>query len=902
MQLLIKKILLLKLLVLSGLLFSQSVNTDSLENVLKKKSGVEKIEILNIISKELTAKDIQKSQDYAEEALSLSLEFKNEKEEASSYYNLAEINSRQREYEKAVEFNDKSYKIRTVINDREGISQCFNLYGIINKSKGNTEEAIKYFQKSIETSQSINEYKTQSQAYNNIGGIYQNLGEYNRAIDFFKKAQILKEKIGDKKGNGISLQNIGNCYLLISDFENSSNYYSKAIKIFEQIDYKSGIAKCLNSFGMINESWEKLDKAIEYYQQSLKIYSEIDDKTGIAEIYNNLGNAYAKDEILDKAQEFYLKALNINLELGNKLMVGKLYKNIGFNLTTMKKFNEAFFYLDNALNIFKELNNPHEIVNCLNSIGQTYYYQKKYDKAIESVNQSLELAIKNNIVSIEMYDYDMLAKIYSAMGDYKKAFEAYTKFHDTDKLVFNAESDKVFKEMQTKYESEKKQKEIELLNKDKEINESKIKQQNLIIYGFLFGFIIVLAFIVLINRQYRQKKRAFSELEVKNKLITHQKLEITDSIHYAERIQRAVLPQTDFINTFFPEHFVLFCPKDIVSGDFYWMNIKDNVAIIAAADCTGHGVPGAFMSMLGVSFLNEIVNDKGITQANLILNELRKSIIKALQQTGKEGEQKDGMDISLIAIKHQDSNSKSQIPSFKFQIPSEEESEKVRDGESEKYSVSCNQLAVNDAKLQSSEMFIEKESINNPVATTNENQGGQVTCDSETNNKQSYIAQWAGANNPIWIVRAVTQSSGLLLDEVSQVKTSRLVGTGSERGSGADFPNFKNLENLEELKGDKMPVAIHVRMDSFTNHELTLNKGDLLYIFTDGFADQFGGQNGKKFKYKPLKELLIQNSQLSLNLQKEILFKTFTDWKSAENNNGTHFEQVDDVLIIGLKI
>lgn len=188
------------------------------------------------------------------------------------------------------------------------------------------------------------------------------------------------------------------------------------------------------------------------------------------------------------------------------------------------------------------------------------------------------------------------------------------------------------------------------------------------------------------------------------------------------------------------------------------------------------------MSMLGVSFLNEIVNDKGITQANLILNELRNSIVKALQQTGKEGEQKDGMDISLIAI---------------------------------------------------------------------------------NKNSENIYAQWSGANNPLYLLR--------------------------------------NGE-ITEYKGNKMPVAIHIRMDSFTNNEIQLQTGDLIYIFTDGFADQFGGPQGKKFKYKPLKELLIENSQHSLSTQKDILDKTFIDWKSHESQDGDNFEQVDDVLVIGLKI
>ncbi|MFC2104964.1 7TM diverse intracellular signaling domain-containing protein, partial [Bacteroidota bacterium] len=246
------------------------------------------------------------------------------------------------------------------------------------------------------------------------------------------------------------------------------------------------------------------------------------------------------------------------------------------------------------------------------------------------------------------------------------------------------------------------------------------------------------------------------EIEAQRDLVMDQKekieevnIELTDSIHYAKYIQNAILPQADFRKQLLPEHFIFFKPKNIVSGDFYWLTKVEERVVVAAADCTGHGVPGAFMSMLGVSFLNDVVNKEYITHPGVILRRLRKEVIHALQQKGEYGEQQDGMDIALCSI------------DFK-----------------------------------------------------------------------NLELQFSGANNPLYIIRN---------KEFESIQTTTILENGAY--------------NLYEIKGDTMPIAIHQRMDKFKMHEIQLLKGDCLYMFSDGFADQFGGKNGKKFKYKPFKEL-----------------------------------------------
>ncbi|OFY88076.1 MAG: hypothetical protein A2236_00340 [Bacteroidetes bacterium RIFOXYA2_FULL_33_7] len=291
------------------------------------------------------------------------------------------------------------------------------------------------------------------------------------------------------------------------------------------------------------------------------------------------------------------------------------------------------------------------------------------------------------------------------------------------------------------------------------------------------------------------------EIEAQRDMIVEQKQEIVDSINYASLIQQAILPPVSIISKVYSDNFILFKPKDIVSGDFYWFFEKDNKTIVAAVDCTGHGVPGGFMSMLGIAFLTEIVSNNSISNAANLLNDLRNLVIKSLHQTDASGSSKDGMDIALCVY-----------------------------------------------------------------------------------DKEQKVIHFAGANNPIYIVkkekRKVKNEENTKLDELSTF-------------------NFQ----LHEIKGDKMPIGIHYSENAeFTNHIINVESGDRFYAFSDGFADQFGGEKGKKFKYHNLKELLLKSSNKTMTEQKEILDKTLVDWMSYHNDAGMVHEQVDDVLIVGFEI
>jgi len=360
-----------------------------------------------------------------------------------------------------------------------------------------------------------------------------------------------------------------------------------------------------------------------------------------------------------------------------------------------------------------------------------------------------------------------------------------------------------------------------------------LKKQQLVLYFVLIVLILFGLMSVLIYRSYRIKKRANKLLKLRNNEISRQNSEIiqqkeeietqrdeieaqrdslatqrdkilvqnkdiTDSITYASKIQQALLPLDLLTSQLFKEHFIFYLPRDIVSGDFYWTRKKGDVIYLAVADCTGHGVPGAFMSMLGVAFLNEIIDRYNLLSSGELLDNLREKIIYSLHQTESNESSKDGMDISIIGY-----------------------------------------------------------------------------------NEKTKILQISGANNPVYIVSSKQSAVG-----------SQQPAVSSEMH---ELPTTTASCQLLEVKGDKMPIGIYYGEEKpFSTKEITIYKNDYIYMFSDGFADQFGGPDGKKFKYKALKNLCLQISNLKSEEQEEIVRKAFFDWKRD-------YKQIDDILLIGVR-
>ncbi|MDO9185569.1 MAG: tetratricopeptide repeat protein [Bacteroidia bacterium] len=645
-------------------------------------------------------------------------------------------------YEHALKYAQQAFQLSEKLLYENGIGNAYNNIGEVYWNVGNFDKSLNHFNEALIIWKKIGNKKGMANSYNNLGLVYWNLGNYELAVYNLLKSLKIWEEIGNKNGIGMAYLNIGNIYLNQGMNEKALNFYSKSLKINSEIGNKNVIAINLNNIGIIYENQGNLEKALENQLKALKIREEIKDKKGVAMSYNNIGLIYYEQRHYSKALEYQHRSEIINKEIGNTLGLAVSYTNMGNIYMRLKKFEEALIYDNLALSLSE-------------SIGY-------------------KLGMKET--------YFSLAQLNEERGNYIQALKYHKLFSEIKDTLLNEKSSEQITEMNTKYDTEKKDKEI--IKKDLEISkhQAETERQTLQRNAFIIGFALVMVLAFFIFKGYRQKQNANRLLEEKNILIEKQKQlveekngKITDSINYAKRIQQAILPSEEMIKSALPDSFVFFKPKDIVSGDFYWLHtINKNEVLFAVADCTGHGVPGALMSMMGFNLLEQVVKEHHVYEPALILNELNKLMMESLRQTDEFGSKKNGTDIALCKI-----------------------------------------------------------------------------------NFQNLELEYAGAHNSLYLIRY-----GIL----TEIKADR-------RSVGISFP----------------------KSGPFLNHKIKLEKDDCLYVFSDGYADQKGGLENKKFFYQPFKDMLIDNHQLSMQEQLVKFELVISEW---QGNN----EQIDDMLLIGVRI
>jgi len=618
----------------------------------------------------------------------------------------------------------------------------------------NPDSAYMLGHEELEKAKSLKLKKWESKAYNTIGASYQVKGNYLKAIDFYQQSLKIREKLGDIRGVSSSLANIGSIYINIAEFEKALYYQLKSLKIFQQIGNKAGMASALNNIGVIYKNLSDYPKALDYNQRSLVLFEEIGDKQGIASSYDNIGNIYSSMNDLTKALEFQLKSIAIDQEIGDKS-----------GESTM-----------------------------LSVIAKTYLKQKKYAMALESATKGKKLAVEIEDISAEKECTSVLYEIYKEMGNKSLALENFELFVSLRDSIFKEDNQRAITSKALEYEFEKKAaadsvkhdeekrvKDALIVAKTAQIDQD--RTQKWALYGGLF--LMFVSGGVMYNR-FRIIRRQKEIIEIKSKeteehktVIEEKQKEILASISYAKRLQEAILPPQSMIKQYLPDSFIFYKPKDIVAGDFYWMEPMDDLILFAAADCTGHGVPGAMVSVVCSNALNRTVKEFGITEPGKILDKVRELVIETFEKS--ESEVNDGMDISLCAY-----------------------------------------------------------------------------------NKKTNELKWSGANNPLWIFRNLP---------IGQARK--------------EFIEYKpNKQSIGKIDGELV---------SYITHSVQLQKNDSIYIFTDGYADQFGGSKGKKFNYKNLQELLFRSAELSIKDQEAGLQDQLQEWKGD-------LEQVDDILVFGIRV
>ena len=621
--------------------------------------------------------------------------------------------------------------------------------------------------------------------------IYCKTGDYTKAA-FYSDSSMQVAKLihfGNGLGWPIGIARSYNSMGVI--FFNKGNYsaalqnYLADLKILEELKDKEGMAGTYNNIGNIYIRQGDIDEALKYLLKSLKMYQESGNKKNISSAYTNIGVIYLEQQNIDKAMENFSISFKIAQELGDKRSIAISYLCFGQAYEVQKNFQKALVNILAALKIFEEIDDKSFIASTEMTIGNVYLFQKKSAEAKTHLLHALSIVKFMGDTWTTTQLYKMISECDAGSSNWRGAYENQVLYKQFNDSIFNVKSAKQTAEMSAKYESDKKEIEMNAKanaeqEKIKTVAAAESKKQRLIILFVALSLFFVLVFAGFIFRSLRVTRKQKDIIEVqkteveksKHVIEEHQK-EITDSITYAKRIQQSILPPLNEIAEALPHSFVLFKPKDIVAGDFYWFGESENKIFIAACDCTGHGVPGALMSMIG----SEKLTDALRTSADVaqILNSVNKSVKKALRQSGKEDSTRDGMDIVLCAF-----------------------------------------------------------------------------------DKDMRTLEYAGANRPLWVIR-------------------------------------NNKNEIEEVKATKVAIGgLTDENQEFQKHKIELSKGDTVYLFSDGYADQFSVQD-KKLMSRKLKEIFLSIQNKTMEEQKQFLDSYIENWKG-------NMEQTDDVLVIGVRV
>lgn len=697
--------------------------------------------------------------------------------------------------EKTIELSDKYLQKSNKAVQRNLLkykSTAIGNLAYFEESSGNIEKGIKLYTEALKIREEIKDTAAAGNTLFNLANLYKTNSNIEKALALNNKALTYFKKTNHQIGAAKTLFALGEIHYDRGDLKKAIEHFDSALVYARKANSKGDIATILTGIGVVHGVLGNRDKELEYLVECEKLQREINDNFGLSITYNNLGFIADSKKDYKKSLEYYGQSLKYAFASDDPFAVALSYHNIGSAWTPLNT-DSALRYFEKSLLIKRKLNDERGQAISEVNVAKILYAKGNKTQAKKLLLEASVLGEKLRLKEIIMNSSESLAEIFADEGNFREAYRHQKLFKIYSDSLFNEQNHKASYKQQIKLEFEQKEAEAKILARlEKDQIESRAREAQKRTYIILSAVtavtLLLLLLAVFIFKAYRQKKKANTVLEEKNTLIELQKLqveeqkelveekqkEILDSIHYAKRIQSAILAKEEEIFSRFPKSFLLYQPKDIVAGDFYFFESVNNFVFYAAADCTGHGVPGALVSVVCSNALNRCVKEFALTEPGQILDKTRELVIETFKKSGQDV--KDGMDISLL----------------------------VKNIKENTYS-------------------------------------------------------WAGANNPLWILKH-------------------------------ESANY----TFTEIKADKQPIGLSENMLPFKSHHFTLSEKDWIFLFTDGYADQFGGPKGKKFKYRQLMDLISDSANKPAHHLKTDLENTFIAWKGD-------LEQVDDVCIIGIQ-
>jgi serine phosphatase RsbU (regulator of sigma subunit) len=612
-----------------------------------------------------------------------------------------------------------------------------------------------------------------------LGDHFYDVDDYESARIYYTHALKFARLTLDKRSIAYELAALGDMYRMKEQNSIALNLITQAMYIYKELKDTPNIANTLGLIGDMNRCMNQYSDAIRNLNESLDLLRVKGSERDETFAYSALGATYQSMQDYDRAMLYFNKGLDLSTEKKDTQRLIDFHYSIGDLMTDRGRVPDAISSLEKALKLTSK-SDKYNIAFCKMGLAKAYLKKKDYDRAISEGMVTYRIGEELDAFGFCTEVAEALFEAHAGKGDYKNAYKYLKLVKDNADSTLSSERIKqeALAEITFRNSFQEKQDSLMRFSEEKQRDmehESELKQQRTLAAIGIFGLLVAIIIASIMYRSYRKEKRSREIINKQKSIVDGKNKEIVDSINYARKIQQAIIPTNAEVKNIFPESFVILMPKDIVSGDFYWITEREQHIFMAVADCTGHGVPGGFMSMLGTALLNEIINDKNILEPSDILDLLKLKIVLALRQSDTTNENKDGMDLALIRI-----------------------------------------------------------------------------------NKNTRELTFAGANNSLYLLR--------------------------------------NNE-LIEFKGDKQPVgySFHNTSDQFSQQHYQLKKEDLLYMFTDGYPDQFGGPLGKKFKYKAMEEALMKEHKKEMSEQRRNLIDLHNKWKGA-------LEQVDDICIVGIRI
>ncbi|TAE03585.1 MAG: hypothetical protein EAZ97_01310 [Bacteroidetes bacterium] len=656
-------------------------------------------------------------------------------------------------------------------------------------------------EKALLLSQKSGYFIGQVDALRNKGISYATKGEHDQALHTYFESFALAEKIGYKKGIARLYNNIAITFRNQGKYNQALDNFFKSLQISEKIDDKFSVAISFNNIGILYKNRGKYEQALENCFKSLRIREKMKDKQATSESLNNIAEIYCVQGNYDQALDLYLKSLKIKEEVEDKMGIALIWNNVADIYIIQKEYVKSIEYQLKALQLAQKIDHKPIVIQAKKGLSKSYLALKKIDIALHYAQKGLVVTNKMSLRA-EIRDFNqILSQIYEAMGNHQLALFHHKQFKIYADSLNNLDLERKTANLQAEYEYDKKLAIVqsEQAKKDTE-QEAQRHQLYWLIFSILLGFLSVLAILSLVFRSRKKIQKAYikiqqakeeieaqaEELESSNyalhvalKTVNQKNKDIHDSINAAKRIQNALLPLHSELEDALGKDnfFLLFKPRDGVSGDFYWFAERKDTKILVVSDCTGHGVPGALVSIMGMQILNKIVHEERILAPHQVLQLLHIQLVKLLKQAHSQA--KEGMDIAIIAFQ----------------------------------------------KLETSGKF-----------------------------KLDY----AGAMNPFYFVQ--------------------------------------NNE-IKDIKADKKAIGGSKEEKIFQKQSFEVQSPCEIYLFTDGYQDQFGGEQNRKFMTKRFRELLFSVHEKNMTEQGSILFQTIEDWMKVGKES-----QTDDITVLGFRL